>query len=215
MHVIEMCKRQPFCIYALVFNVHPNPQFSTFKRYSSSSETITIFDIVSSFTFITIMSILIGVGVAMVGAAILFRARLGSQDLGEGMNGSLFEVLVILGTSYMAYLISDVMHLSGIFSIFFAGVIHNHYSLYNIAPDSQKIIKGLVTLLSSIAETLMFAYLGLQARGERVNHFPSIFDSFFSGCLDMAGDSFDLDLSKITPEPACTPTPPSVHRSLP
>jgi len=52
--------------------------------------------------------------------------------------------------------------LAGIVSLFFAGIVHAHYSYYNISSDSQIAINKVANVMAFICEIFVFEYLGLQ-----------------------------------------------------
>lgn len=64
------------------------------------------------------------------------------------------------------------MGLSGIFALFFSGIIHSHYSYHNIARESQVAVKKVIDLIAVLCETFMFAYLGLQASARSPSAVP-------------------------------------------
>jgi hypothetical protein len=168
--------------------------FETFKRYSAVDTTFaTFWKITWQFSLISVGSIVVGVGAALAGAALLFRADLGGrrrrllatpaaaesrESSGGAANGhagaaaassaagkqgetgeegeshfdpGTYEVAVILLTSYLAYLVADVLSLSGIFAVFFAGVTHSHYSYHNVSPGSQSAVKGIIDLAAHLS----------------------------------------------------------------
>ena len=56
----------------------------------------------------------------------------------------------------------QVLQLSGIVALFFAGIAHAHYSYYSVAPDAQITLRRFFQFAAFLSETFVFAYLGLQ-----------------------------------------------------
>merc|ERR1712176_581710 len=53
--------------------------------------------------------------------------------------------------------------MSGVMSLFFAGIILSHYAWYNISEVSRKSIPHVVHTFALLSETFLYAYLGITA----------------------------------------------------
>jgi NhaP-type Na+/H+ or K+/H+ antiporter len=62
--------------------------------------------------------------------------------------------------SYVPYLISESLGLSGILSILFCGIVNSQYTSYNLSPFTQITEKQAFHMLAHIAESVLFIYLG-------------------------------------------------------
>jgi NhaP-type Na+/H+ or K+/H+ antiporter len=71
------------------------------------------------------------------------------------------ETLLIFLFGYAAYLISDLLHMSGIISLLTSGVIMAHYAWYSLSPQGKNVSSLSFQVLGFLAEAFVFAYLGL------------------------------------------------------
>ncbi|CAB0002612.1 unnamed protein product [Nesidiocoris tenuis] len=95
----------------------------------------------------------IGVVFALISALLLKHV-----DLRK--NPSL-EFGMMLVFTYAPYALAEGIHLSGIMAILFCGVVMSHYTHYNLSTVTQITMQQTMRTLSFIAETCVFAYLGL------------------------------------------------------
>ncbi|CAG0881088.1 unnamed protein product [Cyprideis torosa] len=95
----------------------------------------------------------IGVASALVSALLLKYVDLRS-------NPSL-EFGMMLVFCYAPYGLAEGMHLSGIMAILFCGVVMSHYTHYNLSPVTQITMQQSLRTVAFMAETCVFAYLGL------------------------------------------------------
>lgn len=73
------------------------------------------------------------------------------------------EVALIGMTAYLSYLMGDVLHLSGILSLFVSAVFISHYALHNISLESRTTTIYSFQTLSYISEAIIFIYCGMDA----------------------------------------------------
>lgn len=71
------------------------------------------------------------------------------------------EFGMMLVFSYAPYCLAEGIHLSGIMAILFCGVVMSHYTHLNLSPVTQITTQLTFRTISFIAETCVFAYLGL------------------------------------------------------
>lgn len=95
----------------------------------------------------------IGVLFALVSALLLKHV-----DLRK--NPSL-EFGMMLVFSYGPYVLAEGIHLSGIMAILFCGIVMSHYAHYNLSTVTQITMQQTLRTLAFVAETCVFAYLGL------------------------------------------------------
>ena len=95
----------------------------------------------------------IGVIFALVSALLLKHV-----DLRK--NPSL-EFGMMLVFTYAPYVLAEGIHLSGIMAILFCGIVMSHYTHFNLSTVTQITMQQTLRTLSFIAETCVFAYLGL------------------------------------------------------
>jgi len=71
------------------------------------------------------------------------------------------EVGLIMCFSYLPYGLAEGLHLSGIMAILFCAIVMSHYTHLNLSPVTQITIQQTFRTVAFIAETCVFAYLGL------------------------------------------------------
>ncbi|XP_049860223.1 sodium/hydrogen exchanger 8-like [Schistocerca gregaria] len=95
----------------------------------------------------------IGVVFALVSALLL-------KHIDLRKNPSL-EFGMMLVFTYAPYALAEGIHLSGIMAILFCGIVMSHYTHYNLSTVTQITMQQTMRTLAFIAETCVFAYLGL------------------------------------------------------
>ncbi|XP_048432373.1 sodium/hydrogen exchanger 6 [Pyrus x bretschneideri] len=63
--------------------------------------------------------------------------------------------------------ISQGLGLSGIVSILFTGMVMKHYTYSNLSENSQRFVSSFFHLISSLAETFVFIYMGFDIAMEQ------------------------------------------------
>lgn len=71
------------------------------------------------------------------------------------------EFGIMLVFTYAPYALAEGIHLSGIMAILFCGIGMSHYTHFNLSTVTQITMQQTMRTLSFIAETCVFAYLGL------------------------------------------------------
>ncbi|KAL4513618.1 hypothetical protein Ndes2526A_g04953 [Nannochloris sp. 'desiccata'] len=85
-----------------------------------------------------------------------------SHQQPHSLDPTLYEIAIVVMGSYLAYLVAEVLGFSGIVALFFTGIVHAHYSYYNVSSDARIALKRLFDLAAFLCELFVFAYLGLQ-----------------------------------------------------
>ncbi|KAG8463183.1 hypothetical protein KFE25_011180 [Diacronema lutheri] len=114
------------------------------------------FLIMLSFCISAIASPLYGVGVGMLGAALL-------KTLGLGRHGHMpsVEMAIFWGISYFSFVGAEVPHLSGIVASLFCGIAMRRYAAPNLSPTARDHVDRLLKVLATVADTLVFLLVGL------------------------------------------------------
>ncbi|KAG8254572.1 sodium/hydrogen exchanger 8 [Homalodisca vitripennis] len=112
-----------------------------------------VFSAFNRFCLMFFASAGIGVVFALISALLLKHV-----DLRK--NPSL-EFGMMLVFTYAPYALAEGIHLSGIMAILFCGVVMSHYTHYNLSTVTQITMQQTMRTLAFIAETCVFAYLGL------------------------------------------------------
>ncbi|KAK6941182.1 Cation/H+ exchanger [Dillenia turbinata] len=68
---------------------------------------------------------------------------------------------------YFSYMLSEGLGLSGIVSILFTGIVMKHYTFSNLSERSQQFVSAFFHLISSLAETFVFIYMGFDIAMEQ------------------------------------------------
>ncbi|PSN33069.1 Sodium/hydrogen exchanger 8 [Blattella germanica] len=71
------------------------------------------------------------------------------------------ELGIMLVFTYAPYALAEGIHLSGIMAILFCGIVMSHYTHFNLSTVTQITMQQTMRTLAFIAETCVFAYLGL------------------------------------------------------
>jgi NhaP-type Na+/H+ or K+/H+ antiporter len=71
------------------------------------------------------------------------------------------ETGMLLLYAYSSYLFAQGLGLSGIVSILFCGIVMAHYTRKNVSHATRELSIELCELVAFMAETFVFAYLGL------------------------------------------------------
>ncbi|KAK4434743.1 Sodium/hydrogen exchanger 6 [Sesamum alatum] len=126
-------------------------------------------------TFVGSMSA--GVGVGFTSALISFLIGCCSSDLDfqnlfkyAGLdidNLHNLECCLFVLFPYFSYMLAEGFGLSGIVSILFTGIVMKHYTFSNLSDNSQKFAAAFFHLISSLAETFVFIYMGFDIAMEK------------------------------------------------
>ncbi|KAH8934416.1 hypothetical protein BDL97_18G082500 [Sphagnum fallax] len=100
-----------------------------------------------SFLELFIGSLSTGVAVALV-CALLFNLHN-------------LECCLIVLFPYFSYMLAEGLGLSGIVAILFCGILMKHYTFPNLSDSAQAFTAGFFQLISSLAETFVFIYMGM------------------------------------------------------
>ncbi|KPJ07161.1 Sodium/hydrogen exchanger 8 [Papilio machaon] len=121
-----------------------DPMMSTYEAILSA---------INRFWLMFFASAGIGVVFALISALLLKHV-----DLRK--NPSL-EFGMMLVFTYAPYVLAEGIHLSGIMAILFCGIVMSHYTHFNLSTVTQVTMQQTMRTLAFIAETCVFAYLGL------------------------------------------------------
>jgi sodium/hydrogen exchanger 8 len=84
---------------------------------------------------------------------------------------------------YSPYVFAEAIKLSGIMAILFAGLVMSHYTHLNLSSVTRITVQQIFRTLSFIAETCVFAYLGLAIFSFKHIFKPSLVVSSILMCL--------------------------------
>ncbi|CAF0728913.1 unnamed protein product [Didymodactylos carnosus] len=129
---------------------------------SSSSITSTqllttiksLFQISTKFSLMFYLSSFIGLIFGLISALI-------TKYINFDKSAISLEISFMFIISYSSYMLAELLHLSGIMSILVCGLTMSHYTHQNLSQNGKKSIQTLFRTIAFLAETCVFAYLGL------------------------------------------------------
>ena len=78
------------------------------------------------------------------------------------------EPLIIFATSYMAFILSETIHWSGIISLIGCGVVQKRYAFPNISKKSYTTVKYSVKTLAAFSDCIIFLFLGIVTASKKL-----------------------------------------------
>ncbi|ONM54014.1 Sodium/hydrogen exchanger [Zea mays] len=148
-------------LYALVFGesvlndamaISLYRTMSSVRSHAAGGENFFMMILQFLETFVGSMSS--GVGVGFISALLFKYAGLDVDNL-QNLECCLFVLF-----PYFSYMLAEGLGLSGIVSILFTGMVMKHYTYSNLSDNSQRFVSAFFHLLSSLAETFVFIYMG-------------------------------------------------------
>ncbi|XP_065028372.1 sodium/hydrogen exchanger 6-like isoform X2 [Musa acuminata AAA Group] len=155
-------------IYALVFGesvlndamaISLYRTMSSVRHSKSSGQSLALAVLKFLETFFGSMSS--GVGVGFISALLFKYAGLDVDNL-HNLESCLFVLF-----PYFSYMLAEGLGLSGIVSILFTGIVMKQYTFSNLSKNSQHFAPAFFHLLSSLAETFVFIYMGFDIAMEQ------------------------------------------------
>lgn len=131
-------------LYRTVVNARHNP-----------SASHSIIAAIWGFLEIFVGSLSTGVAVALVCALLFKYVGLAVNNLQN------LECCLVVLFPYFSYMLAEGLGLSGIVAILFCGVVMKHYMFPNLSGNAQAFTAAFFQLISSLAETFVFIYMGL------------------------------------------------------
>ena len=108
-----------------------------------------------TFIYLALSSLVLGVFFGLLASYILKKINMNENPIRECM--------VILTSGYLAYLMAESVKFSGIMTIFSCGFTMAHYAYYNVSSEAQKGSIIAVEVVSQLAESFLYIYLGICA----------------------------------------------------
>jgi sodium/hydrogen exchanger 8 len=134
-----------------------NFSFRTFEQYSHlpSLEGVSTLSYFTNFLSVFVGSTAIGIVIGLV-CSFLFRR----SDFTESPP---YEFTLTFLFAFTSYYVSEIIGMSGIVALFFCGIVISHYNYYNLSSSTKGSIKHIVHSFSLVAETFLYAFLGMTA----------------------------------------------------
>lgn len=106
-----------------------------------------------NFVHMTVISVLIGIVIGIVAALLLKYCRFLNS-------ANIQEILILFSSGFVGYVISEIMHYSGIISLFTCSIMLIHYAYYNCSEKTKGTINLSFGTIGFGAEAFVFAYVG-------------------------------------------------------
>ncbi|XP_065631223.1 sodium/hydrogen exchanger 4 [Quercus suber] len=116
----------------------------------------TVLHVIGDFFYLFLTSTALGVIAGLVAAYIL-------KTLYFGRHSSIREISLMILIAYLSYMLSELLQLSGILTVFFCGILMSHYAWYDVTDSSRITTRHVFATMSFIAETFIFLYVGMDA----------------------------------------------------
>nr|XP_048336827.1 sodium/hydrogen exchanger 4 isoform X5 [Ziziphus jujuba var. spinosa] len=78
-------------------------------------------------------------------------------------HASIREIALMVLMAYLSYMLAELFELSGILTVFFCGIVMSHYAWHNVTDSSRITTRYLFAMMSFVAETFIFLYVGMDA----------------------------------------------------
>ncbi|XP_022139522.1 sodium/hydrogen exchanger 4 [Momordica charantia] len=116
----------------------------------------TALHLFGDFCYLFSTSTVLGVTTGLLTAFIL-------KSLYFGRHSSVRELAIMVLMAYLSYMLAELLELSGILTVFFCGIIMSHYAYYNVTDSSRITTRHVFAMMSFVAETAIFLYVGMDA----------------------------------------------------
>lgn len=128
---------------------------ATLQKVSiSSMSASTYLSMILEFSYICTTSIIVGVLFGVIGTLVLKYFTSLHQWPSR-------ETALLLYISWMGYIVSELIEISGVISILVCSIVTGNYSYDNMSHEAQILTHNFYHFISDAAESLVFAYLGL------------------------------------------------------
>ncbi|KAE8680249.1 Sodium/hydrogen exchanger 4 [Hibiscus syriacus] len=116
----------------------------------------TFLKLIGDFIYLFSTSTALGVTFGLVTAYLL-------KTLYFGRHSTVRELAIMVLMAYLSYMSAELLDLSGILTVFFCGILMSHYASYNVTESSRITTRHIFAMMSFVAETFIFLYVGMDA----------------------------------------------------
>ncbi|KAI3456856.1 hypothetical protein Pfo_013519, partial [Paulownia fortunei] len=116
----------------------------------------TAVHVLVDFLYLFSTSTALGVAAGLLTAYVL-------KGLYFGRHSSVREIALMVLMAYLSYMLAELFELSGILTVFFSGIFMSHYAWHNVTDSSRITTRHVFAMMSFIAETFIFLYVGMDA----------------------------------------------------
>lgn len=121
----------------------------------------------ASFLFVSVCSVFVGVGHGLAASYLYKHTNLSDYPH--------LETSLLFCFCYLCYATSEAIEMSGIMSLFFQGMVLSHYNSYNLSPTAHVASEHIFSTLATLAETVVFLYMGMSLFTARFSKYDVIF----------------------------------------
>ena len=135
-------------------------EFATFSAAS-------VFIFLGYFIYNCVTSILLGTVFGFISSMMTKNFTALKQDPSK-------EVALQFYIAWSAYIVAEMMSISGVITILVCAIITGHYAWYNLTPESRLVVNDTFYLLGDGTQALIFSYLGLTAfsyNGNQISYY--------------------------------------------
>ncbi|KAJ1261613.1 hypothetical protein BS78_09G043800 [Paspalum vaginatum] len=119
-------------------------------------DALVLLNFVGKFLYLFFTSTVLGVATGLLSAYIIKKLCFARHSTDR-------EVSIMMLMAYLSYMLSMLLDLSGILTVFFCGIVMSHYTWHNVTESSRVTTKHTFATLSFIAEIFLFLYVGMDA----------------------------------------------------
>ncbi|KAI4320811.1 hypothetical protein MLD38_034256 [Melastoma candidum] len=116
----------------------------------------TVLRVVGDFLYLFTSSTALGISAGLLTSYCL-------KSLYFGRHSSVREISLMALMAYLSYILAELLRLSGILTVFFCGIVMSHYAWHNVTENSRITTRYVFAMLSFIAETFIFLYVGMDS----------------------------------------------------
>ncbi|KAG2616398.1 hypothetical protein PVAP13_3NG195944 [Panicum virgatum] len=119
-------------------------------------DALVLLNFIGNFLYLFFTSTILGVATGLLSAYIIKKLCFARHSTDR-------EVSIMMLMAYLSYMLSMLLDLSGILTVFFCGIVMSHYTWHNVTESSRVTTKHTFATLSFIAEIFLFLYVGMDA----------------------------------------------------
>ncbi|XP_062179956.1 sodium/hydrogen exchanger 1-like isoform X2 [Phragmites australis] len=119
-------------------------------------DAFLLLNFIGKFLYLFFTSTILGVAAGLLSAYIIKKLCFARHSTDR-------EVAIMILMAYLSYMLSMLLDLSGILTVFFCGIVMSHYTWHNVTESSRVTTKHTFATLSFIAEIFLFLYVGMDA----------------------------------------------------
>ena len=131
--------------------------FNTVMTYAGPHSTfngLTPVQILGSFMYLCIFSVIVGAVVGFISALAFKRYR-------SLTHNTIIECALVFCFGYISYVLAELVELSGIVSLLACGIFMGQFTWYNLSPQGKQSTSVAFQIIGFMIEAFVFSYLGL------------------------------------------------------